>query len=149
MFSLVSPDQSITTVSFESLIQQSPKTLLYFYPKNNTPGCTTQAIGFTQYIEEFTALWIQVIWVSKDSTDSHCGFIAKHWLKPYYLSDPDLILHKQFGAYWEKNNYGKIVTWVIRSTILLDKSWNIIQAWHNVRAKWHAERILKVVSQTN
>lgn len=143
MYSLVSPDQSITEISLEDLLKQSSKTLLYFYPKDNTPGCTLEAIDFSQRIEEFAALWVQIVWVSKDSADSHCGFIANHGLKPFYLSDPEMILHKQFGAYGEKNNYGKIVTGVIRSTFLLDQQGEILQERKNVRATWHAERILK------
>jgi peroxiredoxin Q/BCP len=146
-FSLVHPDQTISEISFDQLLQQSPKTLLYFYPKNDTPWCTVEAVDFSERIQAFTDTWVQVVWVSRDSATSHCGFIGKHDLKPYYLSDPDLILHKQFQAYGEKNNYGKIVTGVIRSTILLDQSWAIVQERHNVRAKWHAERILKEVSE--
>jgi peroxiredoxin Q/BCP len=102
-------------------------------------------MDFSQRIEEFTALWVQIVWVSRDSAESHCWFIANHGLKPFYLSDPELILHKQFGAYWEKNNYGKVVTGVIRSTFLLDQQWAVLQERKNVRAKGHAERILKEV----
>lgn len=145
MYSLVHSDQTISEVSLNQLLQRSPKTILYFYPKNDTPGCTVEALDFSERIEAFTDAGVQIIWISRDSAESHCGFISKHSLKPYYLCDSDLILHKQFQAYGEKNNYGKIVTGIIRSTILLDKSWTILQERHNVRAKWHAERVLKAI----
>lgn len=144
-YTLVLPDQSITETSLEDLLQQSAKTILYFYPKDDTPGCTVEAIDFSERIELFKEAGVQVVGVSRDTPESHCGFIAKHGLRPSYLSDPDLILHKQFEAYGEKNNYGKIVTGVIRSTILLDSKGTILEQWYNVRAKGHAERVLKVV----
>lgn len=145
MYSIIKSDQTVILTSLEALLKLSTKTVLYFYPKNDTPWCTVEAIDFSQRIDDFTALGIQVVWVSRDSAESHCGFIANHWLKPMYLSDPDLVLHKQFDAYGEKNNYGKVVTWVIRSTILLDQSWDILQERHNIRAKGHAERVLKAI----
>lgn len=131
--------------SLDQLLEKSPYTILYFYPKNDTPWCTVEAQDFTKNIEDFANLQTQIIWVSRDTIDSHCSFIEKHSLKPIYLSDPDLKLHKIFGARWEKNNYGKIVTGVIRSTFLLDASGKTLLEWKNVRAKWHADRTLKEV----
>lgn len=146
MFTLVSPDLQQQEITLQKLLERSPFTLLYFYPKNDTPGCTLEANDFTSLHDQFTKKWIQVVGVSKDTPDSHCSFITKHWLKPLYISDPELILHKQFGARGEKNNYGKVVTWVIRSTILLDNQWNIRRNRHNVRATGHADKILKELS---
>lgn len=143
MFTLVHPDLSVSQSPLEGILQQSDKTLLYFYPKNNTPWCTVQATDFVAHSEAFEKLWIQIVGVSRDWETSHCNFIEKHWLKAQYLSDPELILHKQFGTYGEKNNYGKIVQWVIRSTFLLDQNWSLLKEWRNVRAKWHVERVLK------
>ncbi len=125
---------------------QGKKVILYFYPKDNTPGCTTEACDFTSRDQNFQDLGYQIIGVSKDSIKSHQNFKEKHNLSILLLSDPDLILHKHFGAYGEKNNYGKIVTGVIRSTFILDENSKLIQEFRNVRAKGHAERIFKTVS---
>jgi len=119
------------------------KTILYFYPKDNTPGCTVENQDFTSLKREFDKLWIKLVWVSKDSISSHRKFIEKQWLKNDLISDPDLILHKELGVYGEKKNYWKIVMWVIRSTFLLDTDGEVLKEWRNVRAKGHAERILK------
>jgi len=128
------------------ILAQSPKTLLYFYPKNDTPWCTREAQDFTTHTTAFKKLDIQIIWVSKDRADSHCSFISKYDLSPSYISDPDLILHKKYKAYGEKNNYGKMVTGVIRSTILFDNEWNILDSRHNIKATGHVERLLKRLS---
>lgn len=129
-------------ISFEELLQQSPYTLLYFYPKDDTPGCTTEAKDFSRLLEKFDQHDVQVVWVSKDSLDDHCSFIDKHGLTVGLLSDPSCILLKEFDARGEKNVFGKKTTGVIRSTVLLDNNGEIIKSWHNVRAKWHAEKVL-------
>ena len=132
----------IFSASFEKILKKSEKTLLYFYPKDNTPGCTTEANDFSQLAPEFEALGIQIIGVSKDSSASHAKFIENQMIAFELISDPNLELHKYFWAYGEKNNYGKIVQWVIRSTFLLDQEGNILKEYRNVRAKWHAQRVL-------
>lgn len=132
--------------SLKELLSFGKKTLLYFYPKDNTPGCTLENKDFSCLKDEFSKLWIVVIWVSKDTISSHKKFIENHELKVDLISDPDLVLHKYFWAYWEKNNYWKIITWVIRSTFLLDNEWNILKSWKNVKATNHANKILKEVS---
>ena len=129
--------------SLKELLSLSDKTLLYFYPKDNTPGCTKENKDFTSLKNEFKDIWINLIWVSKDSIESHKKFVAKQELSVDLLSDPDLVLHKELLAYWEKNNYWKIVMWVIRSTFLLDSNGVLLNEWRNIRATWHAERILK------
>lgn len=93
---------------FTDLLQQAKQTLLYFYPQDETPGCTLEAITFTLYIQTFLDAGIQVVGVSKDSSESHCRFIEKDGLQIPLISDTDLTLHKQFGARGEKNMYGKI-----------------------------------------
>jgi len=125
------------------LLSYSEKTLLFFYPKDNTPGCTVENKDFSCLVEDFKKLWIMLIWVSKDSIESHRKFIEKQGLKVDLLSDPDLTLHKELSVYGEKKNYWKVYMWVIRSTFLLDSKGNILNEWRNIRAKWHAERILK------
>ena len=119
------------------------KTLLYFYPKDNTPGCTIENKDFSQLKNKFSKKWITVIWVSKDSIESHKKFIEKQNLNIDLISDPELILHKELWVYWEKNNYWKIVQGVIRSTFLVNKNWEILEEYRNIKAKWHAERLLK------
>ncbi len=123
------------------------KTILYFYPKDNTPGCTTENKDFTSLKGDFEKLWIKLVWVSKDSIESHKKFITKQELKNDLISDPDLILHKELWVWWEKKNYWKTFMWVIRSTFLVDKNGEVLKEWRNIRAKWHAERILKELSE--
>lgn len=135
-----------TELDLKTLLSFSDKTILYFYPKDNTPGCTTENKDFSSLKEEFTKLGVTIIWVSKDSIESHKKFIEKQELTIDLISDPELILHKELGAYGEKNNYGKIVQGVIRSTFLFNKQGEILKEWRNIKAKGHAERILKAVS---
>ena len=129
--------------SLADLLSFSEKTLLFFYPKDNTPGCTVENKDFSCLVSQFKDLWITLIGVSKDSIESHQKFIEKQELKVDLISDPDLVLHKELSAYGEKKNYWKTYMGVIRSTFLLDKKWNILNEWRNIRAKGHAERILK------
>lgn len=136
----------VVNSSLADILSKSKKTLLYFYPKDNTPGCTVENKDFTCLKSQFNDLWIKLVWVSKDSIDSHKKFVEKQELSVDLLSDPDLVLHKELWAFWEKNNYGKIVMWVIRSTFLIDSKWNIEKEYRNIRAKWHAERLLKELS---
>ncbi len=119
------------------------KTILFFYPKDNTPGCSVENKDFSCMKSDFESLWYKLVWVSKDSVDSHKKFIEKQWLNIDLISDPDLVLHKELGVYWEKNNYWKIVMWVIRSTFIVDNSWEVMNEYRSIRAKWHAERIFK------
>ncbi len=137
---------SVQQTTVKDILAQSEKTLLYFYPKNDTPGCTLENTDFTSLKSDFQSLWIQLIWVSKDTIESHQKFCGKYGLQNPLISDSDLELHHFFGAYGEKNNYGKIVQGVIRSTFLLDKEGNILQSWKNVKATGHAQKILKELS---
>lgn len=132
--------------SLKELLSFGKKTLLYFYPKDNTPGCTIENKDFSCLKGEFAKIWIVVIWVSKDSISSHKDFIKSQDLKVDLISDPELTLHKYFWAYWEKNNYWKIVQGTIRSTFLLDSEGNILKSWKNVKATNHAQKVLKELS---
>jgi len=134
----------VSELSFKEILNNQ-KTLLFFYPRDNTPGCTKENVDFTNLKQEFSDLGIQLIWVSKDSIESHQKFVEKQSLTNDLISDPNLVLHKEFWAFWEKNNYWKIVLWVIRSTFLLDGKGEIIDSWKNIRATGHAERILKLL----
>lgn len=119
--------------------------VLYFYPKDNTPGCTLEAKDFSCMKQEFLDLGVLILGVSKDSEQSHNNFIEKQDLKITLVSDEDLSLHKLFGVWWEKKNYGKTYLWVIRSTFLLDQSGTIVKEWRNVRAKGHVQRVLDFI----
>lgn len=121
------------------------KTIIYFYPKDNTPWCTLENRDFTSLKPEFEKLWYKLVWVSRDSIESHKKFVEKHKLETELISDPDLSLHKELEAYWEKNNYWKIIQWVIRSTFIVDKSWEVLDKYKNIKATWHANRILKEI----
>lgn len=152
-FSLDTKCQAVSTawevaeLSLKEIFSFSEKTLLFFYPKDNTPGCTVENKDFSCMISEFKELGITLVGVSKDSTESHQKFIEKQWLQVDLISDPDLILHKELWAFGEKNNYGKIVQGVIRSTFLFDKQGNILQEWRNVRAKWHAAKVFREIEK--
>jgi len=130
-------------MSFADMLAKSQKTLLFFYPKNDTPGCTTENQDFTALQKEFSQLGIQLVGVSRDSVENHEKFAGKYGLQNMLASDSDLVLHQHFWAYGEKNNYGKIVQGVIRSSFLLDREGNILKSWKNVKAKGHAEKVLK------
>jgi len=116
-------------LSLREIFSFSEKTLLYFYPRDNTPGCTIENKDFSCMVEDFKKMWITLVWVSQDSLESHKKFINDHDLKIDLISDPELILHKELGAYGEKNNYGKIVQGVIRSTFLFDTEGTLLREW--------------------
>ena len=127
------------------MISASPYTILYFYPKDNTPGCSLEARTFSSLLPEFEQRGIQIIGVSRDSSDSHCSFISKQGLTIGLITDAELTLHRQFAARGEKKNYGKIYEGTIRSTFLLDSKGQILKERRNVKATGHAERVLKEI----
>lgn len=136
----------VVNSNLSDILSKSEKTLLYFYPKDNTPGCTVENKDFSCLKSQFSDLGINLVWVSKDSINSHKKFVEKQDLNVDLISDPDLVLHKELWAFGEKNNYGKIVQWVIRSTFLITSDWTIEKEYRNIRAKGHAERLLKELS---
>ncbi|NDK09850.1 peroxiredoxin [Candidatus Gracilibacteria bacterium] len=144
-FQAITSSGETAELSFKDIISYGDYTLLYFYPADNTPGCTLENKSFSSLKNDFQDLGIVLVGVSKNSIASHKDFIENHDLQIDLISDPELILHKELGAYGEKNNYGKIVTGVIRSTFLLNKNGEIIQEWRNVRAKGHAEKVLREI----
>lgn len=125
------------------LLSSSPLTLLYFYPKDDTPGCTLEAQDFTRLVSDFAKLGIQIVGVSKDSESSHAKFCNKYDLGVTLISDESGELHEQFGVIGEKKNYGKVYIGVIRSTFLLDQTGKILKEWRNVKATGHAEKVLR------
>ncbi len=119
------------------------KLILYFYPKDDTPGCTTEACDFRDNLNSILAMGIQVVGVSPDSIASHKKFKEKYNLNFPLLSDPDKKVAEAFGAYGEKKMYGKVTKGIIRSTFLIDEEGRLEKAWLNVKAKGHVEKILK------
>jgi thioredoxin-dependent peroxiredoxin len=120
--------------------------VVYFYPRDLTPGCTREAIAFSQAAKKFAALGAQVIGISKDSLASHQKFRAQHKLTISLLSDPDLSAHKAFGAYGEKTLYGKKVTGVIRSTFVIGPDGRVAKVFPSVKVDGHADKVLEAVS---
>ena len=134
------PSDTGETISLDALKGQ--KVILYFYPKDSTPGCTTQACDYRDRKAAFADKGAVILGVSKDSLDSHARFRGKNDLNFPLLSDPDLELHKAFGAWGEKKNYGKVYTGVIRTTVVIDEQGSIVALDRNVKATGNAERTL-------
>ncbi len=117
--------------------------VLYFYPKDNTPGCTTEACDFRDLNAEIRKAGAATLGVSPDSIASHEKFIGKHELNFTLLSDPGHKVHEKYGAWGEKKNYGKTYDGVIRSTVLIDKNGKVARHWRKVKVKGHAQEVLE------
>jgi peroxiredoxin Q/BCP len=115
--------------------------VLYFYPKDDTPGCTVEACDFTAGLKDFEGLEAKVLGCSPDSPESHRKFIAKYKLKIELLSDPDHVVLTKYGAWGEKNMYGKISMGVIRSTVIVDPEGKVAHHWPKVKAQGHADAV--------
>lgn len=122
------------------------KVLVYFYPRANTPGCTTEACDFRDSLEQLNSLGIDVLGISPDPVDKLATFKTDHNLNFPLLSDPERKVMTEWGAFGEKMNYGKIVQGVIRSTVLVDETGKVEFAKYNVKAAGHVARILKDVA---
>ena len=116
--------------------------VLYFYPADDTPGCTTQACQFNDELAHFKDLEVDVLGVSPDTTNDHVAFRTKFSLAFDLLSDPDKKVMARYGAYGEKMLYGKKVVGVIRSTFVIGPTGTIEHAWYGVRTNGHAARVL-------
>lgn len=119
--------------------------VLYFYPKDDTPGCTKEAIGFTESVDAFAALDTVILGVSKDSLKKHDKFVAKHDLKIALLSDEEGDVCERYGTWVEKSMYGKTYMGIERATYLIDAKGNIAQAWRKVRVPGHVDTVLDAV----
>ena len=127
-----------------SLSQQRPKAVvLYFYPKDDTPGCTKEAIAFTGLGDAFEAANTQVIGISKDTAAKHDKFIAKHELGVALVSDADSDVCEQYGVWVEKNMYGRKYMGIERATFLIDGNGKVAQVWRKVKVPGHAEAVLE------
>jgi peroxiredoxin Q/BCP len=134
-------DQDGASVSLSDFDGQ--KVIVYFYPAAGTPGCTTQACDFRDNINSLKSAGYQVLGVSKDKVEDLKKFQAEQGLNFPLLSDLDLEVHNAYGAYGEKNLYGKLVTGVLRSTFVLDESGTIELALYNVKATGHVASLRK------
>jgi peroxiredoxin Q/BCP len=117
--------------------------VLYFYPKDDTPGCTTQACDFKDNLGRLQSNNISVIGISPDSPESHAKFTEKYNLPFTLLCDPDKKIAEKYGAYGEKKMYGKTTVGIIRSTFIIDPQGKIQNIFSNVRAKGHVDKLLK------
>ena len=120
----------------------SKKVVLYFYPKDNTPGCTRQACAFAGAYKGFLDKDVVVIGISRDSTESHRKFAEKHNLPFILLSDPDLEAIKAYGVWQEKKMYGKVSMGVVRSTFIIDENGIIEKVYPKAKPDTNAEEIL-------
>ncbi|WP_282047443.1 thioredoxin-dependent thiol peroxidase [Roseibium album] len=117
--------------------------VVYFYPKDNTPGCTKEAIAFSELIEDFNNLGVTIVGMSPDSAKKHDNFIAKHNLAVRLGADTDTSTAEAYGVWVEKSMYGKKHMGVERSTFLVDKTGKIAQIWRKVKVPGHAEAVLE------
>ena len=121
--------------------------VLFFYPRDNTSGCTKEAVGFTERLLEFDALNTKVIGISKDSVKSHDKFVAKQGLKVALLSDESNNVCEKFGVWKEKSMYGKTYFGIERSTFLIDGAGNVIKEWRKVKVPGHVDAVLEAVEK--
>lgn len=150
--------QAVQTVSDFSAAMTSGKTfqlsgrparltVLYFYPKDNTPGCTTESIAFRELHAQFAAAGAEIYGVSRDSLRSHEGFKAKLDLPFELISDPDEALCLQFGVMKMKQMYGKTVRGIERSTFIIDATGQLVKEWRGVKVAGHVDEVLEFVAQ--
>jgi peroxiredoxin Q/BCP len=119
--------------------------VLYFYPKDNTPGCTTESIAFRELHDQFAAAGTEIYGISRDSLRSHEGFKSKLGLPFELISDPDEAVCQQFGVMKMKNMYGKQVRGVERSTFIIDADGRLVKEWRGVKVADHADEVLEFV----
>ncbi|WP_439155202.1 thioredoxin-dependent thiol peroxidase [Yoonia sp.] len=119
--------------------------VLYFYPRDDTSGCTKEALGFTENVDAFADLNTVILGVSKDSVTKHDKFVAKHDLKIALLSDENGDVCERYGVWKEKNMYGKTYMGIERATFLIDADGKIVQVWPKVKVPGHIEAVLEAV----
>jgi peroxiredoxin Q/BCP len=137
------PDQDGAPVSLASY--RGRKVVVYFYPQDDTPGCTREACQFNDSLSGFEGAGVDVLGISADDADSHRRFRAKYGLGFRLLTDQGHEVATRYGAYGEKVLYGKPTVGVIRSTFLIDAQGHVERAWYGVRVDGHAARVLAEV----
>lgn len=140
--------KALTTIGEEISLANllGKKVVLYFYPKDDTPGCTKEACGFRDQWAHYQAKGIVVLGVSKDSVASHQKFTQKYALPFPLLSDPDAVMAEAYGVWGEKKFMGKTYLGVNRTTFLIDENGKIAHIWSKVKTATHAEDVLSTVT---
>ena len=121
--------------------------VIYFYPRDNTPGCTNEAKDFSKLHKEFKRLNCEIFGISKDSIESHKKFISKFKIPFQLLSDEKIVALKKYGAWGEKSMYGKKFMGIKRTTVLINPKGKIIKIWNNVKVKDHAKEVLSCLKE--
>ena len=135
------PDQNGKTIKLEHLLDKW--TVVYFYPRDDTPGCTVEAKEFTDLSEKFNEHGASIYGISPDTEAKHCKFIEKHNLSVELLADTGKVMLADYGVWQEKSMYGKTYMGVVRTTYLINPAGEIAEAWTKVKAKGHAEAVLE------
>ena len=150
------PDFTLPAIGDDAVIKngqvhladlQGKTVVLYFYPKDDTPGCTKEACSFRDANHVMQQHGIVVLGASTDSIDSHQKFADKYGLSFPLLADTDKTVSQLYGAYGEKSNYGKTYMGVIRKTFLIDKDGIVRKIWHKVKPEGHADEVLETVEE--
>ena len=134
-------------VSLASL--KGKRAVLYFYPKDDTPGCTQEALSFTEKAKAFAAAKTAIVGVSRDSVAKHDKFAAKHGLELTLASDEDGEVCNRYGVWGEKKLYGRTFMGIERATFLIDEKGRLARIWRKVRVPGHVEEVLKEVKSPN
>lgn len=138
------PDSDMSIVDLEHYRGRN-NVVLYFYPKDDTPGCTTEAVEFTNLIDEFADLDTVIFGVSRDDCVSHAAFRDKHGLTVQLLADPEGETCSAYGVWQEKEKNGTKTMGIVRSTFIIDKTGTIRYAQYGVTAKGHAAEVLRLI----
>ncbi len=138
----LSPDGEEMEVGLEDLLGGDRLIVLYFYPRDNTPGCITEACDFRDSMNRIGDRTV-VVGVSPDGLTSHRRFKEKYGLNFYLLSDPDKKTMEEYGAFGDKKMYGKVTKGVIRSTFLISPDGTILKRWRNIKAKGHVDKLVQ------
>lgn len=121
--------------------------VLYFYPKDDTPGCTLEAIEFSRLLPEFHALGADVVGVSRDTPEKHCRFAQRHELVVRLLSDVDHAVHERYGAWGNKKFMGRTMESALRTTFLINPESRVVAVWRQVKVVGHAQEVLETLRQ--
>ena len=139
------PDKDGNNVSLSDFLGK--KVVLYFYPRDNTPGCTRQACAFANQYDALKSRGIEIIGISRDSVESHSKFALKYTLPHILLSDPELEVIKAYGVWQEKKLYGKLSFGVVRTTYVIDENGNIIHVMPKVKPDTNAQDIIEFLDK--
>ena len=121
--------------------------VIYFYPRDNTPGCTSEAKDFSKLYKEFKKLDCEIVGVSKDNIESHKKFIDKYKIPFQLLSDEKMVVLKKYGVWGEKSMYGKKFMGIKRTTVLINPKGKILKIWNNVKVTDHAKEVLNFLKE--